>query len=314
MNDALTTSSQAPTASTLFLASHCAMCGRGLTDETSISWGIGPDCRRNYGFDKQDAKADWGRALGALGPDFPVHIYEGVVNAWSEKRGHEFTADQWIDTSKQDVHAAICTLVHALATAPAEKFNKEQVARILLCLSYLGHKRLAAAFVRSFMRRKDYRSHYPLAVVIVDTVKNADGSTHYVVRNSYDSRIIEAIRSIPYENRRFEKFPEGATRTYGVRRDPRWIVTGLTGEQLFAIIMAACPDLVAGEKGIKQGRKFPESVEPQKVCWTDPLTEDEKRQPMCWVDRETNNFIRFAIELEPTHRPGLEKCVASHFL
>lgn len=36
---------------TIMLASHCAVCGRPLVDAQSVELGIGPDCRRKYGFD-----------------------------------------------------------------------------------------------------------------------------------------------------------------------------------------------------------------------------------------------------------------------
>jgi hypothetical protein len=33
------------------LATHCAVCARPLVDAKSVELGIGPDCRRKYGFD-----------------------------------------------------------------------------------------------------------------------------------------------------------------------------------------------------------------------------------------------------------------------
>ena len=32
------------------LATHCCCCGRPLLDAKSVEYGIGPDCRRKYGF------------------------------------------------------------------------------------------------------------------------------------------------------------------------------------------------------------------------------------------------------------------------
>jgi hypothetical protein len=37
---------------TRMLATHCAVCGRPLVDAVSVDVGIGPDCRRKYGFDQ----------------------------------------------------------------------------------------------------------------------------------------------------------------------------------------------------------------------------------------------------------------------
>lgn len=36
---------------TKMLASHCAVCGRPLLDAESVEKGIGPDCRKRYGYD-----------------------------------------------------------------------------------------------------------------------------------------------------------------------------------------------------------------------------------------------------------------------
>ncbi len=35
---------------TLMLATHCAICGRALVDAKSVEIGIGPDCRKKYGY------------------------------------------------------------------------------------------------------------------------------------------------------------------------------------------------------------------------------------------------------------------------
>lgn len=37
---------------TRMLATHCAVCGRALVDSVSVDFGIGPDCRRKYGFNQ----------------------------------------------------------------------------------------------------------------------------------------------------------------------------------------------------------------------------------------------------------------------
>lgn len=38
---------------TKMLASHCAVCARPLVDAVSVETGIGPDCRKKYGFNKE---------------------------------------------------------------------------------------------------------------------------------------------------------------------------------------------------------------------------------------------------------------------
>lgn len=49
------------------LATHCACCGRPLLDAKSVEFGIGPDCRQNYGFDDVPNKPDWfaGKTIAA---------------------------------------------------------------------------------------------------------------------------------------------------------------------------------------------------------------------------------------------------------
>ena len=39
--------------STKMLATHCAVCNRALRDAVSVDLGIGPDCRKKYGYDVQ---------------------------------------------------------------------------------------------------------------------------------------------------------------------------------------------------------------------------------------------------------------------
>ncbi len=53
---------------TKLLATHCCCCGRPLLDATSVELGIGPDCRRKFGYAAPDGAVDL-KALEALGVD-----------------------------------------------------------------------------------------------------------------------------------------------------------------------------------------------------------------------------------------------------
>lgn len=55
--------------STLMLATHCAICARPLRDAKSVDLGIGPDCRRKYGFDAEipeEARVEANKIIHAL--------------------------------------------------------------------------------------------------------------------------------------------------------------------------------------------------------------------------------------------------------
>ena len=45
---------------------YCAVCAHSLTDAPSVELGIGPDCRRQHGYDRPDGAADQQRADGEI--------------------------------------------------------------------------------------------------------------------------------------------------------------------------------------------------------------------------------------------------------
>lgn len=51
---------------TKMLATHCAVCARPLLDAQSVECGIGPDCRKRYGYDMPEAADDVRKAANAL--------------------------------------------------------------------------------------------------------------------------------------------------------------------------------------------------------------------------------------------------------
>ncbi len=67
------------------LATSCACCGRPLLDATSVETGVGPDCRKKYGYNDAQGAPDWLAAAQALdiipdllGPGAPA----AIVAAW----------------------------------------------------------------------------------------------------------------------------------------------------------------------------------------------------------------------------------------
>src|SRR5581483_4774717 len=60
------------------IATKCAVCGRALTDAVSQELGIGPTCRKRWGFTDDDAKeTSWAHVFAALG-NAPDAVYNVV--------------------------------------------------------------------------------------------------------------------------------------------------------------------------------------------------------------------------------------------
>lgn len=55
---------------TTLLATSCACCGRPLVDSVSVETGVGPDCRKKYGYGMAQGEPDW--AAFELGLGWPV--------------------------------------------------------------------------------------------------------------------------------------------------------------------------------------------------------------------------------------------------
>lgn len=71
MNDTMNTSGYENAPSTQLLATQCAACGRPLVDAVSVETGMGPECRRKYGYG--DANAEGRAEANAL-------VYAVAVN------------------------------------------------------------------------------------------------------------------------------------------------------------------------------------------------------------------------------------------
>lgn len=57
---------------TRLLATSCACCGRPLVDAVSVETGVGPDCRRKYGYGEAQGSPDWTNAMTTLDGVVPV--------------------------------------------------------------------------------------------------------------------------------------------------------------------------------------------------------------------------------------------------
>ena len=44
---------------TSLVATNCACCGHPLLDAVSVEAGVGPECRKRYGYGEAQAPADW---------------------------------------------------------------------------------------------------------------------------------------------------------------------------------------------------------------------------------------------------------------
>lgn len=294
-----------------YVATNCACCGRTLTDETSISYGMGPVCRRGHGFDQIDAEADWGAALGALGAACPSDLYDVIVAAHGVRVGHE---EKEIDTTVKDVVKAARALVHRLAVAIQANDTAENVRRYVVALSLLGRRTLARALVRGWMRRRDYRSAFSLTLVDVERVlKPIDlaltggvvpsdderETLSFTVRSSYDYQVVDAIRSLPY-----------SLRTYD-RETKTWRVEGSAAAALScALSNVESIDLLASKKSTVTCKVLADDCEPPQEWWDAGIPADDRT---CWVNRASGELVRYAIFGEPTHRPGLERVPPQFF-
>jgi hypothetical protein len=285
-----------------YVATYCVCCRRTLTDPLSISFGMGPKCRKNHGFDQVDSNADWALVFRALGAVCPAEVYDAVVNAHGVRKGNEPLE---IDTTVLDAVKATRVLVHRLAVALDARDTSEQVIRYVAAISALGRLHLARCLVRGFMKRRDFRQAFDLRLVDVVRVYEADvpgmqpvptadrKTSSFTIAAKYDSQLVSQLRNLP--ERSFD------------RETKNWSVPASFEAFLQAALKIAGMDLVASEKGAAIGRKLAEPSAPAHEWWDEPCRDDELT---IWGDRETGAMVRYAIDGEPVTRPGLVKLPA----
>lgn len=288
-----------------YVATYCVCCRRTLTDPLSISFGMGPKCRKNHGFDQVDSNADWALVFRSLGAVCPAEVYDVVVNAHGVRKGFEPLE---IDTSVLDAVKATRVLVHRLAVALDARDTSEQVIRYVAAISALGRLHLARCLVRGFMKRRDFRQAFDLRLVDVVRVFEADvpglppvpaaerKTTAFNIAAKYDAQLVDSLRNLP--ERSFD------------RETKNWIVPGSCEPELQTALKQAAMDLVASEKGAAIGRKLQEPAAPAHEWWDEPCRPD---QLIIWGNRETGEMVRYAIDGEPQSRPGLVKLPAAFY-
>jgi hypothetical protein len=109
---------------TALLATDCAVCNRALRDAVSVETGIGPDCRRKYGYNEAQGEADWSAFDGLL-TAAPFDLVAALV------------------ASRGDAHRTANVLVHRAACAARDE--RAIHARLV---GALGYTVLAAALAR----------------------------------------------------------------------------------------------------------------------------------------------------------------------
>jgi len=92
---------------TLFLATHCAVCGRPLVDADSVHHAVGPDCRKRYGHGTPTKPADFvavrtilvnfGAELVTADPDLlTTEDANRVANVLLHRYAREYKTAKWI--------------------------------------------------------------------------------------------------------------------------------------------------------------------------------------------------------------------------
>lgn len=106
---------------TRMLATHCVCCGRPLVDAVSVEAGVGPDCRKKYGYAEAQGKPDFVEAVKHTPADFIIKC--------------------------EDVRGSVNRLVHRAALASLRKAvsAKQEVVGITKAVRALGYTKLADA-------------------------------------------------------------------------------------------------------------------------------------------------------------------------
>jgi hypothetical protein len=309
------------------IATQCVICGHKLTDPLSIEIGIGPDCRKDGGYEDADAAADWGAALRALGNDCPAELYEVVVEAHGTRKGH---GDGEVDTSLADAAKAIRGigtgdnrrpgLCWYLATSLERPVTREGVVRILMAIHELGYTKLARALATGLVRRPLFRDKFDLKLADVTVYRPASGAVlaagfyssqpamqvGYAVEMSYDFAANSRVRSL---GGRFVKVKRGGARPLG-RGHSFWAIpASVTPRALFDALMGGDLDVIAGEKGLNTAKPLSNPSPTIREWWTEPCEESDR---VCWVDAD-GQLVRYTVPGEPPARPGMEKVPAAFF-
>jgi hypothetical protein len=123
------------------LATKCGCCGRRLSDTLSQEIGMGPTCRKKYGYDNIDGATSWAHAFSALGAECPADVYEVVRQA---RRFHDDAG------GAKGARKIANYLVKRLALARSGLIagGLDLCVRFVRALSALGFRTLAARIAK----------------------------------------------------------------------------------------------------------------------------------------------------------------------
>ncbi len=119
------------------VATKCACCGRKIWDSLSQETGMGPDCRKDHGYDVVDGATSWAHAFAALGATCPDAVYAIAFSA--RHHGQDDT------TGIVGARRLANVLVKRLALARCGLVEDKLTVRInyVKAISALGFRKLA---------------------------------------------------------------------------------------------------------------------------------------------------------------------------
>lgn len=158
-------------------ATKCACCGRTLTDALSQEAGMGPTCRKSYGFDNIDGVTSWAHAFTALGAECPADVYEVVRAA----RSFHDDADG-AEGARKIANYLVKRLALSRSGVIAAASTDLRV-RFIKALSALGFRTLAARIAKNGLGQE------------IANVTRATGKVT-ILRNGKEHRVLAAH----YEN------------------------------------------------------------------------------------------------------------------
>jgi hypothetical protein len=144
--------------STALLATACALCGRPLRDAISVEAGVGPDCRKKYGYAEAQTAPDFTAALSCVGSD-GGRISESLADA----------------LSNGDARRAANILVHRAAL--------EQSPYLVAAISALGFARLAEKLAERLEQTRN----------VVRVTREGEW---FVVRAPFNAEFLDLVRLI----------------------------------------------------------------------------------------------------------------------
>lgn len=169
-------------------ATKCICCGRYLEDPDSVEVGIGPVCRKRYGYGHPSGTTNYLKAkleLRNLNPELKDFILDVPK---TKDRG-------------KDIYAIAKKLVYNIsALGSGVNADLDAVKHMTNALRYLGYIKLADKITDK--------------IVAVKFVRNPENSEVDIL-TSYNPVFIAEIKKLPYKDRRFVKDTKAWAVKYG---------------------------------------------------------------------------------------------------